>query len=294
METKNQLRTDNESKPNNSGSSGILSVIKLFLQLISKPRYLIPFLLVALAVPLILIVYSVVIPVSRFQAVPWSGATPDSVHHEVKPDRAQKEKLAAFIELEKESIFLHNKLHLAKQDSIYLVLDMKDSTINLEIKGVTVRKNKIMESRMSKRFHLIDHENLVPWLTKPFTLEKALATIPKAPIVVKQAPKDTVEAALMATKPEPPQTTAVFFTFYFDRNLVIEIDQNDPPDEEDYEQVKAYRKQRKEENYLSLWQKMNLVRHADQKMKIRLVVSEEDARSIYRAVPMNTHLILRW
>jgi hypothetical protein len=235
-----------------------------------------------------------VIPVSRFQAGPWSGATTDSLHHEVKPSREQKEKLATFIDLEKERIFLNNKLHLARQDSIYLVLDLKDSTINLEIKGVTVRKNRIIESRMSNRFHLIDHENLVPWLAKPFTLEKALATIPKAPIVVKQAPRDTAEAALMATKPEPPQTTAVFFTFYFDRNLVIEIDQNDPPDEEDFEQIKAYRKQRKQENHLSLWQKMNLVRHADQKMKIRLVVSEEDARSIYRAVPMNTHLILRW
>lgn len=294
MEQNNQFRSENAGEETARTASGYLAGPNMFLRMIFRPKFLVLFLVVALLLPIILIIYSIVIPVGRYQAVPWSGLQTDSLHAEVKLNHDEKQLVASFIELEKEKIFLNNRLQLAKQDSIYLVLDMKDSTINLEIKGVVVRKNRIIESRLSNRFHLIDHENLIPWLKKPFTLEKALATIPKAPIVVVQAPKDTVEAALQSKKPEPPQTTAVFFTFYFDRNLVIEIDQIDPPDEEDYEQIKDYRRQQKIENHLTLWQRMNLVRHADQKMKIRLVVSEDDARSIYRAVPVNTHLILRW
>lgn len=294
MNKNNQFRSDDSGEEISLATSGSLTGLKIFLQYFLRPKTFVLFMVVALLLPILLIVYSIIIPVGRYQAVPWSGLQTDSLQAEVKLSREEKQPVASFIELEKEKIFLNNRLQLAKQDSIYLVLDMKDSTINLEIKGVVVRKNRIIESRMSNRFDLIDHENLIPWLKKPFTLEKALATIPKAPIVVVQAPKDTIEAALQAKKPEPPQTTAVFFTFYFDRNLVLEIDQIDPPDEEDYEQIKDYRRQRKLENHLTFWQKINLVRHADQKMKIRLVVSEDDARSIYRAVPMNTHLILRW
>ncbi len=253
------------------------------------------FILLALFLPFIIVVYSVIIPVGQYQAMPWSGQqTADTISKKSsKLNKDQKGLVMDIIGMEKEKVFQENRLALASQDSIYLLVNLIDSTMNLEIKGVTVRTNSILDLEVSNRFRLISHENIMPWLQKPFTLERALATIPKSPIIVKQAPKDTIEAAKMSTTPEPPKPTAVFFTFYFDRNLVIEVEQVNPPDEENLDDVKAYRRQKRNEARRSIWQSLNSARRADQPMTIRLIVSEEDAKAIYRAVPMNTHLILK-
>jgi hypothetical protein len=253
------------------------------------------FIILALILPFIIVVYSVIIPVGQYQAMPWSEQpTADTVSlKSSKLNKDQKELVLDIIGIEKEKVFQQNRLALASQDSIYLLVNLIDSTMNLEIKGVTVRTNKILDLEVSNRFRLISHENILPWLQKPFTLERALATIPKSPIIVKQAPKDTIEAAKMSTTPEPAKPNAVFFTFYFDRNLVIEVEQVNPPDEENLDDIKAYRRQKRNEARRSIWQSLNSARRADQPMSIKLIVSEEDAKAIYRAVPMKTHLILK-
>ena len=66
-----------------------------------------------------------------------------------------------------------------------------------------------------------------------------------------------------------------------------------PPDEENLDDIKAYRRQKRNEARRSIWQSLNSARRADQPMSIKLIVSEEDAKAIYRAVPMKTHLILK-
>jgi hypothetical protein len=261
-------------------------------------RIQIIFIVLVLSLPLFLIIYGIVLPVRNYKPSPSSSIGPmgsaDTMGvGNIRLDDAQLVEVKKIIRKENEKAFQQNRLSLAEKDSIYMVLDLPDSLVILEIKGVTVKKTKILDMEISNRFALISHENLLPWMAEPFTLERDLSTIPKSPIVVKQAPKDTIEAAKTSSAPRPPDTTGVFYTFYFDRNLLIEVEQANPPEEDVMERVKAYRSIKRDESYRSVFQMLKKPQQTDQPMMIKLVVSEVDARAIFRAVPTKTHLILK-
>jgi hypothetical protein len=263
-----------------------------------KRRIQVIFFIMVIALPVFLIVYGVILPVRNYK--PFPVATGNTVIPEdtistgqISLDEAQQELLGQIIRKENEKAFQNSRLSLAEKDSIYMILDVPARLLLLEIKGVTVKKAKLVDIEISNRFSLISHENLLPWISEPFTLESDLSTIPKSPIVVKQAPKDTIEAAKMSSKPGPPDSTNVFFTLYFDRNLVLEIEQADSLDKALTEKVKNYRNIKKKEYTQSLFQMLRKPQQTDQPMKIKMWISEVEARAIYRAVPSKTHLLLK-
>jgi len=255
------------------------------------------FIILILSIPGFLIIYGIVLPVKNYKPSPTSTTVPmgaDSVNAgSVSLDDSQMAQVRMIIRKENEKAFEKNRLSLAEKDSIYMVMDLPDSAVILEIKGVTVKKTKILAMEVSNRFAIIPHENLLPWISEPFTLTRDLSTIPKSPIVVKQAPKDTIEAAKASSAPRPPDSTGVFYTFYFDRNLLIEVEQSNPPEADVMERVKAYQDIKKEESKQSVIQMLKKPEQTDQPMAIKLVMSDVDARAIFRAVPTNTKLILK-
>jgi hypothetical protein len=255
------------------------------------------FIILVLSIPVFLIIYGIVLPVKNYQPYPTSS---EPVKESDKSpllisslNNDQLSDIQKIIRKENERAFEQTRLSLAEKDSIYMILDVPDSLLLLEIKGVTVKKTPIVMLEVSNRFSLISHENLLPWISQPFTLERELSTIPKSPIVVKQAPKDTIEAAKMSSKPAPPDSTNVFFTLYFDRNLVLEIEQSEPPEKGATEKVETYRKIKRKESTRSVFQMLRNPQQSDQPMLVKIVISEPEARAIYRAVPSNTRLILK-
>ena len=256
------------------------------------------FIILVLALPIFLIVYGIVLPVKNYKPIPVSGLSAIESTDTIQPGNvslndAQLAEVREIIQKENEVAFQRNRLALAEKDSIYVVLNVPDSLLILEIKGVTVKKTRLLDIEISNRFALISHENLLPWISEPFTLESDLSTIPKSPIVVKQAPKDTIEAAKMSNKPAPPDSTNVFYTLYFNRNLVLEIEQADPLEVGATEKVETYRTIKRKESTRSVYQMLRKPQQTDQPMMIKLVVSEVEARAIYRAVPTKTHLLLK-
>jgi hypothetical protein len=256
------------------------------------------FFLLVFSLPVFLIIYGIVLPVKHYKPSPSSSITAVGSNNttgtgNVSLDDTQLAEVKKIIQKENEKAFQKNRLTLAEKDSIYMILNLPDSLLILEIKGVTIKRARILDIEMSNRFALISHENMLPWIAEPFTLEGDLSTIPKSPIVIKQAPKDTIEAAKMSSKPAPPDSTNVFFTLYFDRNLVLEIEQADPGKAGATEKVETYRKIKREESTRSVFKMLKKPQQTDQPMLIKLVVSEIEARTIYRAVPTKTHLVLK-
>ena len=278
---------------------GIISSIGSFFTWFGRNRRIqVIFIVLALFLPIFLIIYGIVIPVKNYKPIPSStlatGDSDDTISAgRVTLDKSQLAEVKDIIRKENEKAFQQNRLTLAKKDSIYVVLDLADSLLILEIKGVTVKRSKIMDITISNQFSMISHENMLPWISEPFTLERDLSTIPKSPIVVKQAPKDTIEAAQLSSKPQLPDSTNVYFTLYFDRNLVLEIEQADPLKKGNTDNVKAYRKIKRKESTRSVFKMLRNPQQSDQPMLINLVIDEEEARAIYRAVPTSTHLILK-
>jgi hypothetical protein len=273
------------------------SVGKFFKWFWHNHRIQVIFIILVISIPSFLIIYGIVLPVKNYKPTPSSTTVPlgaDSVDAgSVSLDDTQLAQVRNIIRKEDERAFEKNRLDLAEKDSIYMVLDLPDSLIILEIKGVPVKKTKIMDMEVSNRFAIIPHENLLPWISEPFTLKHDLSTIPKSPIVVKQAPKDTIEAAKESSLPRAPDSTGVYYTFYFDRNLVLEVGQSNPPEADVMDRVKAYRQIKRQESTESVIQRLKNPEQTDQPMTIKLVMSDVDARAIFRAVPTNTKLILK-
>jgi hypothetical protein len=255
------------------------------------------FLLFTLALPVFLLIYGIVIPVKNFKPNPVSTNQPLPANEggggSVSLTDAQEAAVRTIIQKENQKAFEQSRLALAGIDTIYAVLDIPAKSLNLEIKGVTVKKASITEIEISNKFGLISHENLLPWISEPFTLEKDLATIPQSTMIVKQAPKDTIEAQKQSAKPEPPDSTNIYYTLYFDRNLVIEVEQSNPFEKWETEKVITYKNIKRQESTRSVFKLLKNPQQTDQPMVIRLKLNDSDAKSIYRAVPIKSKLILK-
>jgi hypothetical protein len=253
------------------------------------------FFLLVISVPTFMIVYGIVVPTKNYKPAVSTGTEGISSEGSgsVSLSSEQLEEVKKITRLENEKAYEELRLDLANKDSIYFILNIPDSAIVLEIKGVPVRTNKILQLEISNRFYLISHENLLPWISKPFTLQSDYSTIPKSPIVIKQAPKDTIEAAKTPSGPLPPDSTSVYYTLYFDRNLQLEIEQANPLLKGNIAKVQEYLDSKKKESYRSIIETFKNPTLDNQPMKIKLVLSDADAKAIYRAIPAKSHLILK-
>ena len=97
------------------------------------------FIILVLSIPGFLIIYGIVLPVKNYKPSPTSTTVPmgaDSVNAgSVSLDDAQLAQVRTIIRKENERAFEKNRLSLAEKDSIYMVIDLPDSAIILEIKG---------------------------------------------------------------------------------------------------------------------------------------------------------------
>ena len=100
---------------------------------------------------------------------------------------------STYLKLLKEKAFLQSKIIMAETDSIYLTINLADSTANIEISGVVVHKAKMSSVKTSKILMKGNDNIILSMLASPFTITYAYATIKKEPVMIKMAPKDTSE-----------------------------------------------------------------------------------------------------
>lgn len=100
---------------------------------------------------------------------------------------------SAYLSMLKEKSFLQSRVALAESDSIYLTVNLKDSTINLEINGVSVHNTSISRFNVSKLFKGENNYVILSMLGVPLTINRNFASIEKEPLMIKLAPKDTSE-----------------------------------------------------------------------------------------------------
>lgn len=256
---------------------------------IRRPGMQLLFIIIAILLPALTLVYFVVLPTLRFIPLPVSATKEiqnDSVHGQKTTTVAVDLPTILKIHHKEQQLnFLQNRLHLARQDSIYLVLNLNDSLLDIEIKGLDVHRCKLHGIEVTNRLKVATHHDMLNWLNKPFTLRYELATIPKVPILVVDAPKDTTEAAKLPKKPLEPEKTAVFLTLMFDRGLVVQIEQVEEVPEEELTLVQHYEQQLDSLFGRSFLQKIIQPMPADLPVMIKLRMNEADARSIYRSIP---------
>ena len=209
-------------------------------------------------------------------------------------DSRLAEMLARMSALEIEQAFLRSRQKLAATDSLGLSVDLTDSVAFIELAGVPVRPCKIAGIKMSGRLQrLRTHRLAATWLSMPFVLQSATASIPKVPIRVIEAPRDTAEANARNDEMMAIEQGEVYFRLNFDKYLSLSIAQTERSAwgwarRLRYILRRSFASARED---LATLARLEL---PTSRLHIRLEISKEDATAIYRALPANAELALRF
>ena len=178
---------------------------------------------------------------------------------------------------------------MAKSDSISFSIDLVDSILFLEVKGVVVLESKINKIVKSRFFSSVDNEALIKYLSNPFMVNKKTATIEKEPIVFKKAPKDTIEAATQIFKPDTLVNEVICINIEFDKNLILEISQSE--DKPQFQNLNYLLKKRSK-NFIQVAKNSISFKEPYFTPKIIIELPKKDIKSVYRALPYKPQMAL--
>lgn len=193
----------------------------------------------------------------------------------------------------KEKAYKESLLKLSQSDSIQLVIDLSDSIVGLSIKGVSIHQTRIREFSKDKFLTRLPLMHEIKLFSEPLQVRQHYATIVKEPVVVRNAPKDTLEAAMNAWQPDTLIQNPAFVSFLTEHGLqiILEQDQNDHCRDRwkkfvFYSRLNARKALRAIENFLSL-SPQEYQPHITVKMPV------DALRAVYRALPDDTLIVLR-
>ena len=198
------------------------------------------------------------------------------------------------VDLKSEELFLKSQVSMAKRDSINLIVNLVDSTVSLNIQGVTIRDCKIYHFKMSQAFkHIEANPKFFDWLAEPFNLKDEWATTVKVPITIRKAPKDTIEAKKYKREPAALDRPDILFTMQFDRNLALRVHQIEPVNFKGWLRRWLYNRILFLNMYADTFMAFFHLTIPQNPYWIEIEISKNDALAIYRATPNNAALALR-
>jgi len=293
MKRKSRIRRNNNQINQPEKSGGIL-----FPNRLSRYLFLIPLLLLPLLTSLFLFFFplqftefkpkSMTEYLESMKTKPGKGKTPVI-------DFSTAEERILFFNLKIDELFWKNRLEIAKKDSIYLSIDLPDSLVFLELKGVPLRSCKIEEYQITPLYSQLKNQpQFLEWLNDPFSLIDESATISKAPIKVITAPRDTIEALEQLKTEVKIEKEDIRFVLGFDRNLLLEFSQTEPPTLMGRFELVLFNILKNVTTFFKDFYSLMSLQSASQDFWIKIRISQDDAKAIYRALPKNTWAVLRF
>lgn len=193
----------------------------------------------------------------------------------------------------KERTYKEALLKLSESDSIQLVVNLSDSIIGLNIKGVMIHQTKFHEFTRDKFLEKLPFMTEIKLLSRPLPVLSQYASIVKEPVVVRHAPKDTLEAELNAWQPDTLIQSPAFVSYVTDQGLQIIFEQD------------------KNEHFRDHWKKFSFYTHLRATKALRAIknfvtfsrqeyqpaitvkMPVDDLRAVYRALPQGTLIVLK-
>jgi len=190
---------------------------------------------------------------------------------------------SAFISLMREKAYFQSRVAMAGTDSIYMTINLADSTVNLEISGVVVHTTDIKKQHISSILSK-DEYSVLNMLSAPLVIERDYSTIMKEPLMIKMAPKDTSEY-----QPDIIPDTADFepvnFILVMDNSINIYVYQEEKLKFGDgFRRFVFDLRDRLKYTAASLARTASF-RVPDYRPFIKIRLSRADAKRIYRALP---------
>jgi len=191
---------------------------------------------------------------------------------------------STYLALFRETSFLKARTAMAETDSIYLTMNLADSGVTLEISGVAVARTKLIRLSSSKIFHDRNTYFISSMLSNPFIIQRNIASIPKEPIMIKMAPKDTSEYEPDIT-PDTADYEPVNFIMEMDNGTVFFVYQEERLNRGDGLHLFFFDLRYR---LLDAWRNMKSVftfKVPEYHPFIKVRLPRADAKIIYRALP---------
>jgi hypothetical protein len=194
--------------------------------------------------------------------------------------------------LVKEKAYKEALLKLSESDSIQLVINLSDSTVNLSINGVMIHQTKagsFEEDRMLKKMPLMQQVKI---FSQPLAVQSQYATIVKDPVVVRHAPKDTLEAALNAWQPDTLIQKPAFLILSTDLGIhVIFQQENNPALGDKWKKLNFYSRLGIRSATQAVYRFVTLKKQEYHPV-LTIKMPADDLRAIYRALPEHTFVVI--
>jgi len=193
---------------------------------------------------------------------------------------------SAYLALLKEKAFLQSRIVMAETDSIYLTINLKDSTSNIEISGVVVHKAKMAEIKASRIFLKGDEYLISSMLASPFIISDAISTIRKEPVMIKMAPKDTSEYK-PDVLPDTSLTEPVYYILRMTNGTRIYVYQAEEDNFSDRMNTFFFDFKDHLRNTWNSLKRVALLKVPEYHPYVKMKLPRADAKIIYRAIPVN-------
>jgi len=192
----------------------------------------------------------------------------------------------------KERSYKEALLKLSESDSIQLVINLSDSTVKLSIKGVVIHQSKVGSFDRDKIFEKMPLIQQLKLFSLPLAVHSQHATIVKEPVVVRHAPKDTLEAALNAWQPDTLIQNPAFTIFSLDYGINLILEQEDNPSFRDrWTRFNFYNSLRIRSSFRAI-SKFARLKKQDYHPDITIKMPVDDLRAIYRALPNQAFVVI--
>ena len=184
-------------------------------------------------------------------------------------------------------------LELAGKDSIHLVVNLSDSTVNLYIKGVMLHQSKATHIECSRLIERMPALQQAKVFSSPLPVRSQYATIVKEPVVIRHAPKDTLEAALNAWEPDTLIQNPAFLALDLEHGFQIRFEQDLNTGFRDKSTRLAFYSRLRLERTAESLSRLVRFRKQDYHAVVTLELDKDDLRAIYRALPEKAFLVFR-
>jgi len=199
--------------------------------------------------------------------------------------------IPGYIDMLRQKAYLSSQIRLAESDSIGLLINVRDSIIQLLIKGLPIRTVRIDAYDVSTFFQRANQEAIYSMLSVPVSITGMKATFMKDPVTVKIAPRDTSEAVVDA-RPDTTDFEAVFFTIDTDHDIRFYFEQQEDTINADRRARFFFDLKDRTRNASATMKSIVMFRIPPYVPYIKIWIPKAEAKIIYRAIPREGMIVL--
>lgn len=195
--------------------------------------------------------------------------------------------------LYKDKTWLEGRFQLTKEDSISLAVNLKDSVLQLELKGVVLKSSKMIDFQIDELFRHLNIGAYHHYFGERATGDSVLATIEKEPLIVKKAPRDSIEYANQQHVVDTTKQEVVHWMVSLNNDILLKIEGVDTAENEAWLQSKQFWWKQDLVQLKSDLRKTVLFKQPDYRPEMTLILNEADAKAIFRALPDKPQVCIR-